>query len=99
VKGGELVDVPDGMGLIRALLYGVQFDENLLDGVNRTLELVVARSALGASPAEYLKAIRVALASKIELSKLLPLALDHSEAQVREYLIEIARRLEADGVC
>jgi hypothetical protein len=40
----------------------------------------------------------MALASNIELSKLLPLALDHSEAQVREYLIEIARRLEADGV-
>ncbi len=92
------MDVPDDMGLIRALLYGVQFDKNLLDGVNRTLGLVVARNALGASPAEYLKAVRMALASNIELSKLLPLALDHSEAQVREYLIEIARRLEADGV-
>ena len=92
------MDGPDGMRLIRALLYGVQFDENLLDGVNRTLRSVIARRVLGASPAEYLKQVRMALASNLELSKLIPLALGHSEVQVREYLIEIARRLEADGM-
>jgi hypothetical protein len=85
------------MGLIQALLYGVQFEANLLDGVDRTLSTVVARAALGASSAEYLEGVKNALASDIDLSKLLPLALDHSEAQVREYLTEIARRLEAAG--
>jgi len=90
------VKVSDNLGLIRALLYGVQFEKNLLDGVNRTLRHVVARGALGASPEEYLEAIRMALTSDIELSKLLPLALDHAEAQVREYLTEIARRLDTD---
>jgi hypothetical protein len=92
------VDVPARVGLIRALLYGVQFEANLLDGVDRTLRNVAARGALGATPGEYLDAVTAALASDIVLSKLLPLALGHTEAQVREYLAEIARRLEADGV-
>lgn len=96
-KGKRTMDAPRAMGLIQALLYGVQFEANLLDGVDRTLSTVVARAALGASSAEYLEGVKNALASDIDLSKLLPLALDHSEAQVREYLTEIARRLEAAG--
>jgi hypothetical protein len=85
---------PDDMGLIRALLYGVQFEQHLLDGVDRTLQNVVARGALGASAAEYLEGVTRALASDTELSKVLDLAVEHSEAEVREYLAEIGRRLQ-----
>lgn len=89
------MDVRVDVGLIRALLFGVQYETNLLDGVQRTLEDVVGRKVLGATPAQYLNGIRGALASTMELSKLLPMALEPSETQVRDFLAEIARRLEA----
>jgi hypothetical protein len=86
---------PPWTGLLRALLYGVQFETNLLNGVDRTLENVVGRRALGAEPKEYLDGVRNALKSAIALSTLLPL--DHSESDVRRYLQVIAHRLEEEG--
>jgi hypothetical protein len=70
--------------LIRALLYPVQFEKEPEAGVRRVFERVVAARALGASPDEYLHAIRLALESGDKLSQLLPQA--QREQTVRKYL-------------
>jgi hypothetical protein len=78
-------------GLIRALLYPVLFERHIMDGVERARRVVIDR-ALGGTPDDYREAIRSALASASPLcqfgSEL------HSEQEIREYLGEIARRLE-----
>ena len=76
---------------IRALIYPVQFEPEPLRGIDRVLELVVGRSALDASPAVYLAAVRAALASNVRLAELIPQ--DHSETAIRELLTEVERRL------
>lgn len=79
-------------GLIRALIYPVQFEINPTDGVDRVLANVIDAGVLDASPNEYLEAIRMALTSDVDLSALIPQ--DHSETAIRAYLAEIERRLE-----
>lgn len=78
-------------GLIRALLYPVLFERHIMDGVERALRVVIDR-ALGGTPDDYREAIRSALTSASPLcqsgSEL------HSEQEIREFLEEIARRLE-----
>jgi hypothetical protein len=78
-------------GLIRALLYPVLFERRIMDGVERALRVVIDR-ALGGTPDDYREAIRSALTGEAPLcqfgSEL------HSEQEIREYLGEIARRLE-----
>ena len=60
----------DWVGPIRALLYPVQFEPAPSDGVERVLRTVVRAGALGATPGQYLAAIRAALASRGELARL-----------------------------
>lgn len=79
-------------GLIRALIYPVQFDHDPRDGIDRVLEMVVEPGGLDGTPAEYLAAIRAALASSERLSDLIPQ--DHPEEVVRQYLAEVAQRIE-----
>jgi hypothetical protein len=81
----------DWVGPVRALLYPVQFEPAPIDGVERVLRMVVRAGALGATPAQYLAAIRAALASRRELAGLIPQP--HPEAAVRAYLAELERRL------
>jgi hypothetical protein len=81
-------------GYIRALIYPVQFDADPRDGLDRVFESVIAPRALGAGPAEYLEAVRSALASETRLSELLPQ--DHDEATIRTYLAAVAERLERE---
>jgi len=80
-------------GLIRALIYPVQFDPRPLDGVDRVIDTVVKPGSLGATPEEYRAGIHEALASADRLSSLIPQ--DHSEDVIRQYLAEVARRIEA----
>jgi hypothetical protein len=80
-------------GHIRAVLYGIQFERNPLDGIDRILEQVVRGGALGATPKQYLESIQSALASGRPLAELLPQG--HSEETIRRYLTELAHRIQA----
>jgi hypothetical protein len=79
-------------GHIRAVLYGIQFEKNPVDGVDRILQQVVKAGALSATPAEYLASIRIALASQTPLATLIPQP--HSEEVIRNYLRELERRIQ-----
>jgi hypothetical protein len=75
------------------LIYPIQFDADPLLSVDRVMECVVARSALGGSPAMYLHAVRKALASQDRIATLIPQ--DHPESVIRGFLAEVERRLIA----
>lgn len=76
---------------VRALIYPVQFNANPLEGIDRVIEQVVLRHALGADERQYRKSIQDALQSGTQLSALLPQ--DHPEGVIREYLSQLAVRL------
>jgi hypothetical protein len=80
-------------GLIRGLLYPVQFDQNPQDGLERTLTTVVEPGRLDASPEQFLAAIKEALASGDRLSEIIPET--HTENTIREYLTALAECIEA----
>jgi hypothetical protein len=79
-------------GLIRALIYVVQFDESPIDSIDRVFERVIVGRAMHASPEEYLAAIDSALKSTEQLSQLIPQ--DHPEVVIRSYLAGVQRRIE-----
>jgi hypothetical protein len=79
-------------GLIRGLIYPIQFESDPVNGVDRVLRLVVSGRALNAGPGEYLAAVQAALRSDECLSALIPQP--HSEAVIRAYLTEIEKRIE-----
>lgn len=78
-------------GLLRCLIYPVQFEENPLDGVDRVLKQIIHAKAMDASPGEYLAAIQAGLQSNERLSDLIPQ--EHTESSVRTYLAEMQQRL------
>lgn len=86
----------DWDSLVLALLYPVLYEKRPLDGVDRTMRAVVEERALGAAARDYLAAVRRALSSSEPLSARFGplLVVPHSEDAIREYLAEIARRLE-----
>lgn len=71
-------------GLIRALLYPIQFEQQPEAGIKRVFEQVIAANALGASEEDYRNAIALALGSDDRLSALIPQRL--GEKKVRNYL-------------
>jgi hypothetical protein len=79
-------------GLVRGLIYPIQFDENPVSGVDRVLSQVVHAKAMNAEPEEYLAAVQGALRSDERLAELIPQG--HSEPVIRAYLAEIQKRLE-----
>ena len=79
-------------GLIRALIYPIQFDENPLEAVDRVIDTVISARSLDATPEEYRAGIREALTSADRLSDLIPE--NHSDDVIRRYLAEVARRIE-----
>jgi hypothetical protein len=80
-------------GHIRAVLYGVQFEKNPLNGIDHVIQQVVLSGALHSTPKQYLESIRSALASHASLAELLPQP--HPEETVRRYLAELERRIQA----
>ena len=78
-------------GLIRGLIYPIQFDENPVDGVDRVLKLVVGTQALGAMAEQYARAIEAALQSDERLALLIPQP--HPESVIRTYLADVRRSL------
>jgi hypothetical protein len=79
-------------GLISGLIYPVQFERDPLDGVDRALEVVVDRRAMGAEREDFAAAVDAALGSDESLAAFIPQ--QHSEAVIRAYLAELRRRLE-----
>ena len=72
---------------INVLLYPILFDKNPLDGIEHRLKLIPQEEQ-----ATYLTAIRMALASPIKLSELLP-GMMPDENAVRNYLAALADQL------
>jgi len=64
--------------------------------VERVLKITVEAGVLEASPQEYLIALRKALESEEKLSEKFGFLLRgcHSEELVRQYLVEVERRLQ-----
>ena len=79
-------------GLLRGLIYPIQFDEDPLNGVERALKHVVHAGALGARPEDYLAAIEAGLGSDMCISGLIPQ--QHSEATIRSFLHALQERLQ-----
>ncbi len=80
-------------GHIRAVLYGVQFEKNPLDGLDRVMQQVAQAGALSARPEQYLASIQTALAGETPLAELIPQP--HSEETVRQYLRALERRIQS----
>lgn len=79
--------------LIRAVLYPVQFEARPEDGIGRVVSTVISRKALDATPTQYASAIRSALASNEQVSRLIPQ--DHGERAVRRYLQKLLGKVTA----
>jgi hypothetical protein len=79
--------------LIRGLIYPIQFETNPVKGIDRVMSQVINAGALGATPEEYLNAVRSGLESKEQLSDLIPQ--NHSEQVIRGYLKQVRDRLES----
>jgi len=92
-RRGRVQEQDEWKPYIRALIYPIQFEADPTQGVDRVLEHVVARGALGASPAIYLGSVRAALSSRIPLATLIPQS--HSESAIRRFLAEVEQRLAA----
>jgi hypothetical protein len=75
--------------LIRALLYPVQFEKSPEQGIERVMNLVVARNALQAAASDYVDAINSALDSDETLSTLIPQS--HDEETIRSYLRQLMK--------
>jgi hypothetical protein len=79
-------------GVLRMLIYPVQFDENPTDGVDRVLKYVIHAKGTNISPGGYLAAIQAGLQSDECLSDLVPQK--HTESSIRTYIAEIQGRLK-----
>jgi hypothetical protein len=79
-------------GLLRILIYPIQFSVNPVSDVDRVVDQVVRSKAMHTEPDEYLNAIEVALGSDERISELIEQK--HSESVIRTYLSEIQRRLQ-----
>jgi hypothetical protein len=90
-KGTAVLD-DNQKGLLRMLIYPVQFDENPTDGVDRVLKYVIHAEGANISAGEYLAAIQAGLQSDECLSDLV--SQKHTEASIRMYLAEIQGRLK-----
>jgi hypothetical protein len=82
---------PRQKGLIRGLIYPIQFENDPLDGVDRVLKVVVDARALDATPEQYASAVRAALDSDEPLAQLIPQP--HPESVIRTFLVEVQKRL------
>jgi hypothetical protein len=81
-------------GLLRFLIYPVQFDGNPTDAVDRVLKRTFKskKNSKNINSGEYLAAIEAGLRSDERLSDLIPQK--HSESTIRAYLAECKRRLQ-----
>jgi hypothetical protein len=91
IKATAMLD-DNQKGIVRMLIYPVQFDENPTDGVDRVLKYVIRAKGTNISPGGYLAAIQAGLQSDECLSDLVPQK--HTESSIRTYIAEIQGRLK-----
>lgn len=84
---------PHWRGYVRKILYQVQFDSNLMLGIDRVLNRIIYADQ-HATPRDYLHAMTLALDSEQLLSGLLPHF--RHEAVLRQFLVALKGRLESD---
>jgi hypothetical protein len=80
-------------GLLRALIYPIQFEKDPTAVADKVIEWVVEGGALKGTRMEYQAAVNTGLGSDERLSDLIPQ--DHSESVIRAYLQEVQRGLES----
>lgn len=80
-------------GVLRMLIYPIQFEANPIDGINRVFNYKIL-PGLTDTPQHYLDAIDAALESSEELSLLIPQS--HSEEAIRNYLFAVGERLRKE---
>jgi hypothetical protein len=78
-------------GLIRGLIYPIQFEKDPRKGIERVLDLTVEAAAMDGTPSQYLAAIEEALATDDKLAELIPQ--DHSEDAIRGFLRDTAEAI------
>lgn len=84
------------MGLIKALVYSVQFDNDPCDDlvIDRIIEKVVKTNTMGAMSEVFHESIKAALSSDEKLSDIIPQ--DHPEWVIRTYLEKLEEHLNPD---
>jgi hypothetical protein len=80
-------------GLLRVLIYPIQFAVRPLDDVERVISDIIPNNGVSTCSQDYISAVEWALEKGDELSKLIPQP--HSEKVIRTYLAEVQRRLGA----
>lgn len=76
---------------IARLLYPVQFEKKLEDGIDRVIENLRESRAKQPSWQQYISAVEEALNSNIDLAKIIPV--NHSHQEIAEYLRKFRDRL------
>jgi hypothetical protein len=79
-------------GMLRMLIYPIQFDPDPVMGIDRVLKMVVFADHTKLQVPEVIVAIEAGLASSASLSELIPQS--HSEAVIRGFLSALRTRLE-----
>jgi hypothetical protein len=80
------------MGILRMLIYPIQFDPKPTEGVDRVLKMVVFANHLNLPVSDVVAAIDAGLASNARLCELIPQ--EHTEAAIRDYLAAVRTRLD-----
>ena len=80
-------------GILRMLIYPIQFDPEPVKGIDRVLEVVVFADHLKLQVPDVIAAIDAGLASNAVLSELIPQG--HTETVIRDYLAAVRARLRS----
>jgi hypothetical protein len=81
-------------GILRMLIYPIQFDREPVEGIDRVLKMVVFADHLKLKVPDVIAAIDAGLASNASLSELIPQR--HTEAVIRSYLAAVRTRLGSE---
>jgi hypothetical protein len=80
-------------GILRMLIYPIQFDTEPVQGIERVLQGVVFASHSNLKVRDVIAAIDAGLASNAKLSELIPQG--HSEEVIRGFLSALRKRIES----
>ena len=83
-----------GAGILRMLIYPIQFEADPLKGLDRVVAQVVFAEHLRLPLPDVIAAIDAGLASHAKLSQLIPQS--HSEGVIRGFLSAMRMRLETE---
>jgi hypothetical protein len=81
-------------GVLRMMIYPIQFDPEPVKGIDRVLKMVVFADHSKLRVPDVIAAIDAGLASDAVLSELIPQS--HSERVIRGYLSAVRARLDSE---